>query len=80
MRRKGRGGQGRRGERWGQREERKEERGRERGVAEIPGEADKAVSFIQDAVYVAVHCNAMLTFLPIPGSPQGSVRPAGGSV
>lgn len=75
------GGEGRGGERWGQREEREEERERrERGVAEIPGEADKAVSFIQDAVYVAVHCNAMLTFLPIPGSPQGSVRPAGGSV
>lgn len=56
------------------------ERERERGVAAIPGEADKAVSFIEDVVYVAAYCNAMLTFLPIPGSPRGSVRPAGGSV
>lgn len=56
------------------------ERERERGVVEIPGEADKAVSFIEDIVYVVACCNAMLTFLPIPGSPQGSVRPAGGSV
>lgn len=56
------------------------EKERERGTAEIPGETDKAVSFIEDIVYVVAYCNAMLTFLPIPGSPQGRVRPAGGSV
>lgn len=56
------------------------EKEKERGKAEIPGETDKAVSFIEDIVYVAVYCNAMLTFFPIPGSPQGSMRPAGGSV
>lgn len=55
------------------------EKEKERGKAEIPGETDKAVAFIEDIVYVTV-CNAMLTFFPIPGSPQGSVRPAGGSV
>lgn len=56
------------------------ERGRERSIAEIPGETDKAVSFIEDIVYVEACCNAMLTFFPIPGSPRGRVRPAGGSV
>lgn len=56
------------------------ERERGRGIAEIPGETDKAVSFIEDIVYVAAYCNAMLTFLPIPVTPQGRVRPAGGSV
>lgn len=56
------------------------ERERERGIAEIPGETDKAVSFIEDIVYMTAYCNAMLTFLPNPGSPQGRVRPAGGSV
>lgn len=54
------------------------QREREGGVAEIPGETDKTVSFIEDAVYVAARCNAMLTFLPIPGAPRGSTRPAGG--
>lgn len=53
---------------------------RGRGTAEIPGETDKAVSFIEDIVYVAAYCNAMLTFPPIPGSPRGRARPAGGSV
>lgn len=56
------------------------ERERERSIAEIPGETDKAVSFIEDIVYVAAYCNAMLTFLPILGSPRGRARPAGGSV
>lgn len=56
------------------------EREREGGTAEIPGETDKAVSLIEDIVYMTAYCNAMLTFLPNPGSPQGRVRPAGGSV
>lgn len=56
------------------------ERGRERGTAEIPGETDKAVSFIEDIVYVEAYCNAMLTFFSNPRSPQGRARPAGGSV
>lgn len=56
------------------------ERRGEEGIAEIPRETDKAMSFIEDIVYVAVCCNAMLTFCPIPGSPQGRARPAGGSV
>ena len=60
--------------------EREREREREQAIDQIPGETDKAVSFIEDIVYVAVYCNAMLTFPPIPGSPQGRVRPAGGSV
>lgn len=50
------------------------ERERERITAEIPGETDKAVSFIEDIVYMAAYCNAMLTFLPILGSPQGKSK------
>lgn len=56
------------------------EKERERGLAGIPGDADKTVSFIEDIVYVVAYCNAMLTFLPILVPPQGRARPAGGSV
>lgn len=38
---------------------------RGRGITKIPGETDKAMSFIEDIVYVAAYCNAMLTSLPI---------------
>lgn len=42
---------------------------RGRGITEIPGETNKAMSFIEDIVYVAAYCNAMLTSLPIRGFP-----------
>lgn len=49
-------------------------------TAQIPRETVKTVSFIEDIVYAVLCCNRTLTFLPIPGSPQGKIKPTGGSV
>lgn len=51
-----------------------------KGIAEIPRGTDKAVSFMEDVVCMLVCCGTTLAFLPIPCSPRGRARPAGGSV
>lgn len=46
----------------------------ERGTAEISGETDKAVSFIEDIVYVEARGNAMLTFILNPALSAGTSK------